>query len=197
MVQQLLTRLASAQGHPQRRFHQALLSMPGHGPAHDEPGIDIQHHRDVDPALSGPHGGDIREPFPIRSKSREIALQQIGSHRIAVATIGGAHAPLLLDSAQARLPHQARDAMFATTDALRPQFGMNTRTAIDRSAMQERLRNVLRQAFILQPFADSAPACARRSSRFPTPLGPVLHPLLWRSETFGLTDQLFMGDRAD
>lgn len=117
MVQQFLIRLASTKCHPKGRFHQTFLSMRGHCPAHDESGIDIEHHRQVQPAFSSPHGGNIGEPFPIRSRSRKIALQQIGSHRIAVATIGGTYTTLLLDRTQASSPHQAGDAMFTTTDA--------------------------------------------------------------------------------
>ena len=135
MVQQLLNRVAPTQCHPQSRLYQALLAMRSHRPTDNEPRIDIQHHGQVQPALGGPDGGNIREPFPIRSRSGEIALQQIRSHQIAMATIRGTNATLLLDSTQASLPHQALHAVLATADPLGLQFGMDPWAAIDLPAL--------------------------------------------------------------
>ena len=104
-------------------------------------------------SLSGGSSVLFREPailpFAIRSRSREIALQQIRSHRVAVVAISGAHTALLLDRPQASLPHQALHAMFATADPLCSQLGMDTRAAIDLSALLIRLADLLGQALFL------------------------------------------------
>jgi hypothetical protein len=60
-----------------------------------------------------------------------------------VLTIRGAEAAPFLDSPQASLLHQACHPMFATADLLGSQFGMYTWTAIDLSALQESLSNLL------------------------------------------------------
>src|SRR6185312_3265331 len=123
--------------------------MRSHRPSHDESGIDIQDHCQIQPALSGPYGGDISQPFSIGSRGREIALQEIGSYRISVMTIGGTDTTLFLHSPQACLLHQTGYTMLAAFNPPCSQFSLHARTAINSSALPKSLSDLLSQSLIL------------------------------------------------
>ena len=48
-----------------------------HEPAHHRAGIDIQHHRKVEPALVGADVGHIRQPHPVWRGGGEILFQPV------------------------------------------------------------------------------------------------------------------------
>ena len=66
MVKQAGLRSSHGEGSSQRAERQFLVQSITDRPAHDTPGVKVHDDRQVQPALPGPHVGDIRAPLLIR-----------------------------------------------------------------------------------------------------------------------------------
>ena len=72
------------------RIHDKLcFEPPAHRPAHHGPREQIDDHCQVQPALSGPDGGDITHVRGIGLLDIEVTISHIRRHRLAVARVGG------------------------------------------------------------------------------------------------------------
>ena len=98
---------------------------------------------------------DVGDPFGMWGRSAKLAIEQIGSHRMAVMAIGGPHAPAFALCADPALLHQTSDAFASTSFALLLQLGMNAWTAIDPSVRLEDVFYLLCEHLVfLCPFGD-------------------------------------------
>ena len=66
------------------RHHQGIGDKLGrhrcaHRPTDHAPGEQIDHCSDIEPSFSGPHVGEVRDPFAIGSRRREGAVEHVGS----------------------------------------------------------------------------------------------------------------------
>ena len=97
----------------------------------DAPGIQIQHHRQIQPALAGRDISDIGDPFFIGPLGRKITTESVGGNWMRMATLGrGPKSSSAPSRLQARLLHEAGDSVAAYGPALTPQRIMNAGTAI-------------------------------------------------------------------
>ena len=60
-----------------------------HSPAYNAAGVQVQDHRQIEPAFSRGDISDIGRPFLVRAISREILVQVVGGDWQLVVTIGG------------------------------------------------------------------------------------------------------------
>ena len=110
------------QRHMQGGLGQFLFHTPSHRPADHASSIQIQHHGQIQPALSSRDVGEIGHPFFIGPIRREITTQSIGGDGMSMPTLGrGPKTAPTPARRQAGLLHQARDAMTAYGHPLRAQ----------------------------------------------------------------------------
>lgn len=104
-----------------------------HRPAHHAATGYIQHHREVEPALTRGNVGDVPDPDPVDSLDllhRKATCRQIVGHRIRIRRVCGSTAPLATFGLQPVLAHPARDALPHTANPLRFQFLVYPRATI-------------------------------------------------------------------
>jgi hypothetical protein len=77
-------------GHEEGGRGELCAQVVAHGPPHDLAARQVEHSRQVPPALAGRHVGDVGEPDLVRGRGREALLQEVGRDRQAVAAVGGA-----------------------------------------------------------------------------------------------------------
>ena len=78
VVQQPLGSLAPPDGHRERPVARlAVRRFPG--PADDGPRVEIEHHREIQPALVGPDVGDVAGPDPVRLVDRELPIERMAA----------------------------------------------------------------------------------------------------------------------
>jgi hypothetical protein len=89
------------------------------GPADDEPGIEIQNHRQVGfPVLADAEFARVPDPPLIGSLRREVLLQQVVGHRLIVIAVGRHLVPLAHTRVEAFLLLQADNPL--PTDVFPP-----------------------------------------------------------------------------
>jgi len=77
MVDAALGWSAQGDGHVQRPDREVAFHPVRHGPADYPPGIQIQNHGQIEPALTGPDIAYINDPFLIGLICREVPVQQV------------------------------------------------------------------------------------------------------------------------
>src|SRR5271156_7189819 len=87
-------------------------------PADDAPGEQVDDDGEVEPALAGPHVGDVGAPLLVRRGRCEVLVQKVRGDRKGVKAVGGALEPPLLPSPEPILAHRASRISRATR--LRP-----------------------------------------------------------------------------
>jgi hypothetical protein len=102
-----------------------LIEGGRHGPADEAAGVEVEHDGQMEPALAGPHRGDVGYPALIGRLSGEVAPQAIGRGRqLGPGGRGPAEAPLGA-SDDSLVPHEPGDAVPPRGDALSPELLMN------------------------------------------------------------------------
>jgi hypothetical protein len=109
---------AAADGHLERVDDELGPEVVGERPADDPAAVEVDHRRQVQPALPRPDVGDIRRPQPVRLGRVEVALHEI--RRGADTRHADRRAPAAAFdlSGQAGAAHQPLDALAAHTDAV-------------------------------------------------------------------------------
>jgi len=60
-----------------------------HRPTDDAAGKEVQHHRQIQPALVGPKVGDIAVSFLVLGTGAEVLCQQVVGHWQVMSALGG------------------------------------------------------------------------------------------------------------
>lgn len=118
------------------------------GPPHDFSREQVQHHREVKPALPGSDVRDVGGPRDVRLRDRELALEQVGDQHRRLSDDPAARA-IAVQRAQAVLAHQALDPVLATGLARLPQVEEHPRRAVDALARGERGADEAQQSCVL------------------------------------------------
>ena len=110
---------------------QALPHVVGQLPADDAPGVDVEHHGQVAPALPGADIGEVGKPQLIGARGAEVAAHEIGS---GYRRRAGDRRTLDLawgDAGDAVEAHQPLDSAARHTDALVAQVVPDLELAVD------------------------------------------------------------------
>jgi hypothetical protein len=129
-------------GHGQRLVGELLVQDGSHCPADNAAGVEIEHDRQMEPALAGAHRGDVGDPALIGGRGRKVAPQAVwwcrelapGGGDPPEAPLGAGDDPLV--------PHEARDAMAPRRHALSPKLVVNARRPIRSTAGRVRRPDV-------------------------------------------------------
>jgi hypothetical protein len=120
------------------------------GPAHDEPGEQIEHHRQVRlAALADPQLAGVADPALIRPLGREFLPKQIVGHRLIVIAHRGPLVPLADAGLQPLLLHQPNDSLAAHTLPPLHEVVRDPRAAVVPAAAGERRMNEHLEATVL------------------------------------------------
>src|SRR6059058_1816342 len=126
---------------------------PGIGtPPDHAPRGDIEHDRQKEPPFRGPEIGQIGGPDAIALRHHghtELARERVRRNRTAVARVRRHAKAPRGRAAQPIEPHEPRDALLATPQALRAEFGVQLRGAVAPVALAIRRANREAQALIL------------------------------------------------
>ena len=87
MMQQTWSGLPDDEGTSQRSQRELLVKTVAHRPAHDPSRVQVEDHRQVQPALPRPDVGDVAPPLPIRPSRREVLVEVVGRDREGVAAV--------------------------------------------------------------------------------------------------------------
>src|SRR5579863_5275777 len=142
-------RLAPLKRHPERVQHQPsfqpLAQRPSDHPARKQ----VQHNRQVQPALKRPQISDVADPAAVGRAHGETPREQIALYRHSVVGVGSAAKAPAHTRAQPRRPHQPRHSL--ARDPLSPsaQLRMHPRTAVTTAALGVNRRPLQRQALVL------------------------------------------------
>ena len=77
MVHQLRRRVASHESTAQRFDREVALQSVTRGPADDPPRVEVEHDREVEPALCRPDVGDVSAPFLVGRIGTEVLRDQV------------------------------------------------------------------------------------------------------------------------
>ena len=106
-MQQIAAGPARLQRHAQRVQAQFGPQVIGHAPADDPAAAQVHHRRQVQQSFVGRDVGDVAAPLLVGQIRLEIAVQQIGRHRLIVIGVGGLHhEPAMHDRADLGLFHE-------------------------------------------------------------------------------------------
>lgn len=124
---------AGADGHPQCVEHEIGLQVVAHRPADDPPAVDVLHGRQEEEALTGLHVLVVADPEPVRLRSGEAPVDQVGGGRPRrVPCRGAGPATAAVSPTQAELTHQTGYTFAPDPDAmLELQLGVDARGAVD------------------------------------------------------------------
>ena len=129
-----------AQRHSYRDQYHIGFSVPlsPERPADDAAGVEIQHHREVQPAFLSPDVGEVGDPALVGSGRLELPIQQVRGDRVlgSRAVVERQPAPLAA-RLQARSPHQAGHPMLAAGITPGAQVAPHARTALGAIALIE------------------------------------------------------------
>src|ERR687895_676856 len=102
--------------HLERFDRQVPVIDRAHGPAHDEPRVQVEDRRQVQLAtLADDELGGVADPALIRRVCRELTVEEIARHRLIVITHGRAREPFPDPRPQSVFLHQPDHAL--ATDA--------------------------------------------------------------------------------
>src|SRR2546430_2041737 len=116
--------------HASGLIYQHLVAMGIHGPAHHHARENVEHHRQIEPALCRPDRRDIGYPLGIRSYGAKLSVEQVGSDRLLMVAVGGARTMLAWPRVQSMLAHEPGDPLAPAALSFSSQGGMNARTPI-------------------------------------------------------------------
>ena len=81
MVKQLVWLAAAPKRHHERVHHQLRRHLGLHRPADDAAGEEVQDHSQIEPAFSGVDVGEVGNPFLIRCRGFELAIEYVARDR--------------------------------------------------------------------------------------------------------------------
>ena len=134
-------------GHFQRSERQITFHAITDGPADHAPGVQVQDHRQIEPALPGPDVADVTRPFLIGLISSEIALQQVRRdvERVVAVCLGFEFTCSFNDNPI--LTHQPTNTLVPHFDPNFLQFFGHARAAITAKAQARLLLDVGQSVF--------------------------------------------------
>jgi hypothetical protein len=128
---------------PPQRHRQGICDelrrhVLAHGPANSSPRVQVQHHRDKQPALGRPEVGKVRDPFLIRTRCLKLPIQDVPRDllRIALAAIRWQSASPG-SRPESLISHQALDSVKAAPMTCLQHIEPYTTCAIAAVAFQE------------------------------------------------------------
>lgn len=104
--------------------------MIGHRPPDDAAGEDVEDSGDVEPALPGPHVGDVGHPQLVGAIGFEVAVDEIGSRCSCLVAHRCARLSAAVNALQAVGSHEPGDALAAAAHALVAQRSVDPRGAV-------------------------------------------------------------------
>jgi hypothetical protein len=96
--------------------------------------MQINHHRQVQPALSGPDVGDVTGPFLVRSIGMEVPVQPVGRNVEVVIAVSGRFVFAGSDDAKAVHTHQTAHTPMPNRQANLLQFLSHSWSAVTAKA---------------------------------------------------------------
>jgi hypothetical protein len=105
---------------------QAALHSLGNDPAR----VKIQHHRQIEPALSGPDVGNVARPHPVGVRHRKLTIERVRHNRIRMRRICGGPPRLDRLGADRIRPHETGDTVLTDPLAMGLECRVNPGTAV-------------------------------------------------------------------
>ena len=134
MVEQSRTRQPPTAGQRQRLDDEGRGERRPAGVSDDTPREEVEDDRQVQPAFSRRHIGDVGRPTKVRFFGAEVAPEQVRGDRPVMARVGRAHSPPGAARVETRRLHQAGDALSGAARAQRAQLGVHARRPIRAAA---------------------------------------------------------------
>src|SRR5688572_6822945 len=119
-----------AQGHGERRCHEATAQVRGHRPADNPARVYIENRGQVEPAFARRADAKVAQPAFLGALSRELWCQQVRCDPMRRVALGYSLIASCRFGTQTSPPHEARHPVLASGDALRLQVLIDARTAL-------------------------------------------------------------------
>ena len=129
-------------GHIERIDNELLGDSAVHGPSDDHPGIQVDAHGQVQPPFLSGYVGDVGGPDLVGASHIEVLIQYVGSNGQIVHRVRCRFELSLGFCFDPKLPHESRNSVATTAEALRAQLGMDSRCAIRPVAAVENVEDL-------------------------------------------------------
>src|SRR5438094_6373288 len=146
-------------GHPERPQGDLFVWRGTHGPADDPARVQIEEHRQVQPARAGRNGREVAGPDPIGRWHREAGLQPVRRRRGELMMLDEDAEPPGAAGDEAMQASQPRDAMAPTADPRRREGVPQLHGSIALPGLSVQLAHLLHQDTV-----RSSPPALRPSS---------------------------------
>src|SRR5271156_3839416 len=137
--------------HAQGIDHQILGHPLAHRPADDPPGVEIEHDRQVQPALAGGDESNVRRPYLIWTLGLEVLIKPVRRHWQRVLRVRRRFEPPLVPTAQTVLPHQPLDPTFADRNPAPLELQVDPRRPVGRLRLFMNLPDPRQQLPVAEP----------------------------------------------
>ena len=121
---------ASPQRQLQRLQGQLRLQVRLHGPPDDAARVQVEHDRQIQPALPRPDEGDVGGPPLVWMVGLEVTLEHVGGDGPAVRAVGGVPDASRGQAHEPHVPQQSRDTLPPHRTALLRELLVDTRAPI-------------------------------------------------------------------
>ena len=111
-------RMPDGDGTTNGRQSQVFMEAVAGPSADDTPGEEIDDDGNIQPTIARPDVGDVGALLLVRSRGREVPVQEVRSHGKGVKAVGGALEPPLLPSPKFVVAHQPGNAPAADRQTL-------------------------------------------------------------------------------
>src|SRR6266516_140903 len=123
--------MPTRQRHPSGLIDQYLVAMRIHGPTDHQARKDVEHDRQIQPALHRPDRRDIGHPLRIGGSRRKLAVEQVGCHWLLVLAVGRSGAMPAWLRTQSTLAHEPGHTLAPAVLPFGLQHCVNAWTAVD------------------------------------------------------------------
>ena len=129
-------------GHVKCINNELLGDSAVHGPSNDHPGIQIDAHGQIQPPFLGRYVGDIGGPDLVGASHIEVLIQHVGGNGQIMFRIRCRPELSLGFCFDPELPHESRNTVATTAEALRAQIRMDSWCAIGSVAAMENIEDL-------------------------------------------------------
>src|SRR3954454_7700353 len=157
-----LMRFSLLESHIESRGHQFGAEMVLHGPAHDFAAPDINDHCQIQKVLArGRNVGDVGDPELIRSRGREVPLDQIGGRPRRAILLRGPRPFAAADAHELVLSHQTSDSLASDRTSFGLQLLVDARGSIGSARPPINRFDLLAEHLVVLPPLGTPPVFPR------------------------------------
>src|SRR5215207_1171386 len=146
MMDQARSELPSPDSHLQGVDHEFGSEVVLHRPSDDPSRMHVEDEGQVQETLPRWDIRDVRHPYPVHPRSREVSLHEVSGRRVPASAGSPASAPAAHAAMQPGFAHEPLDPLARAASPERLQLGVDPRRAVSLPATLVYLSNLLSES---------------------------------------------------